>query len=133
MDKDLNGFEEGKQAVRDIKDTLKAGGADVAAEGRAAADAVRSAAGDAADAARVAGAQLGRHAHAAGLAAGVALGDAAETAADAAGDAVGAHVSWLEEQYAHAEEYVRTNPVAAIGAAAGAGLLIGLLLRSRRR
>jgi len=132
MDSDINPFES-KNAVRDISETLKAGGADIAAESRAAADAVRSAAADAADAARDATDQVGRHARAASLAAGVALDDAAETAADAARDAIDTQMSWLRDQYERVEEHMRAKPVTTFAVAAGAGLLVGLLLRSRRK
>ena len=126
-------IEEGKQALRDIKDTLKAGGADVAAEARAAGDDVRSAAADMAGTARETGAKVGQHAGAAKISAGVALDEATQIAAERAGEAMDETRALLAEWEARAEQYVRAKPMPALAAAAAAGLLLGLYLRGSRR
>ena len=60
-----------------------------------------------------------------------ATGERAKSAVDASVNAVSA-VSDKARQMGHqADHYVRANPWPTIGAAAGVGLLVGLLLRSR--
>ena len=61
-----------------------------------------------------------------------AAGERAKCYVDAGVEALSA-VSGKARQLTHnADGYVRENPWLAIGAAAGVGLLVGLLLRSRR-
>jgi len=133
MEKHDETIKDGKQAVRDIEETLKAGSADIAREARAATDDVREAAVDAAASARAAGARVKRHARAAAASAKVALGDAADIAEVAAEDIVHAPHDMLTEWQARAEDFLREKPLQALAAAAGVGLVAGLWLRSPRR
>jgi len=133
MDSDEETFEGGKQPLHDIKETPKAGGADVAREAHAATDDIRQAAADATVSVREAGARVGRHARAAAASAKVALDDAAETAAVAAEDVVHAPYDRLIEWQVRAENYLREKPWLALVAAAGVGLVAGLWLQSSRR
>lgn len=133
MNKNDQAFDEAKQALRDIKDTLKAGGADVVEEVKGAAGDVRSAAADASRAARNAGAGVHEHARAAAGSVKVALDDAAETAGDAADDLIEDQRDTLVEWQARAECYAREKPIPAMAAAAAVGVMVGLWLRGSRQ
>lgn len=132
MNENDDAFDDGKQALRDIKETLKAGGADVAEEARAAAGDVRSAAADVASTAHDTSTRVKGHATAAAGSAKVALSDAAETASAAAEELIEDQRDTLRDWQARAEHYVRNEPVHAMGLAAIAGLVVGLWLRGSR-
>ncbi len=133
MNKNEHALDESKQALRNIKDTLKAGGSDVADEVRAAAGEVRSAASDSADSMRKAGSQVGKHARSAAGSAKAALGDAAGSAGEAAHALMDYQRGNLRDWRVRAEDYVREKPASAFAAAIAAGFLFGLWLRGSRR
>lgn len=122
----------GEEALRDIKESLKAGSADVASEARAATEDIRDAATDATDIGRYASAQVGRHARAAATSAKVAIGDAAEMAGDAGSAFAREKRETVQQWHVRADAYVRSNPVSALAAAAGVGLLFGFFVRRSR-
>ncbi len=124
---------ESKQALRDIKATLKAGGSDVADEVRAAAADVRSAASESADSMHLAGERVGKHARAAAGSAKVALGDAVGLAGEAASALMHYQRGNLRDWGARAENYIRTKPTSAFAGAAAVGFLFGLWMRGSRR
>jgi ElaB/YqjD/DUF883 family membrane-anchored ribosome-binding protein len=126
-------FDEEKQALRDIRETLHAGGEDVADEARAAADDIRETAADVAADARRAAARTRRRSEAAAASAHAALDDAGEIAAETARETVGSRIAPLgDELLAIAEERIRDKPLQAVGVAALVGLVAGFLLRGSR-
>lgn len=133
MNKNEQALAESKQALRDIKDTLKAGGSDVAEEVRAAAGDLRSAASDSADSVRKAGNLVGKHARSAAGSAKAALGDAAGSAGEAAHALMDYQRGNLRDWRLSAENYVREEPASAFAAAVAVGFLFGMWLRGSRR
>lgn len=132
MDDNDESLENSKQALRDIKNTLKAGSSEVAHEIRAATGDVREAGAEVADAARVAGDQVERHARTAAGSMKVSLKDATESAGVAAANFVDSQRESFDLWMKRAETYVREKPVTSISAAATAGLILGYLLRGSR-
>ena len=133
MDKNEAAFEHSTQALHDIKDTLKAGGADVAAEARGAADDILNVAAEGADLAREAGNRVGRHARAATGSVKVALTDAVESAGEAARDFVDYQRANLLDWKIRSNEFIRAKPVTSFAAAGAMGFLISLWLRRSKR
>lgn len=58
-----------------------------------------------------------------------AYGELADGVRDVLGDAAGALRSQFDDQLETVEAYVKNKPLAAVGIAAGVGLVLGLLLR----
>ncbi|MEP6881460.1 MAG: hypothetical protein ABI866_05665 [Dokdonella sp.] len=133
MDKNEQLVDHGTDALRDIKDTLKAGAADVAAEARDAATDMKYAAGDAADLARETGSRVETHARAAAGSVKVALSDAAESAGQAARDFVDFQRANVHEWKIRANEFIRAKPAVSFAAAAAVGFLISVWLRGSKR
>ena len=133
MDKNEATIEHGIQALHDIKDTLKAGGADVTAEVHGAADDILNLAADGADLAREAGNRVGGHARAATGSVKVALTDAVESAGEAARDFVDYQRSNLRDWKIRTNEFIKAKPVISFAAAGAAGFLISLWLRKPKR
>lgn len=133
MINDEQSLDPGKSALRDIKNTLKAGGADVAMEARGAAADLRGAASEAVEVAREAGGNVGRHARAAAGSAKLALGDAAETGRGAANDFIEYERANLQNWTLRAQAYMRNKPLPTFAAAAAVGVILGLWMRRPRR
>ena len=126
-------FNEEKQALRDIRETLHAGGEDVAFQAGAAADDIRETAGDVAADAKAGVERTRRRAEAAAASANVALDDAGEIAADAGRETMRSKIAPLgDELLAIAEERICDKPLQAVGVAALVGLTVGFLLRGSR-
>lgn len=129
MNTNDDAFDEGKQALRDIKATLRADAEDGVAELHVAASHVvtddHAAAIDAAGTSSTVEEDIARRADAATATAVL------DAVADI--DGVDADSSIVETWRDRIEGYVAAQPLPALAIAAGAGVLIGLLLRGPRR
>jgi len=121
-------YEEGKQALRDMKTTLKAGAEDVIDEARGAVDDVADAASDMGATSRRTTSKVSARARRAAAVADVAMDDAGESATDAVSGLSDVVAGWTQR----ALDEVREKPLKAVGIAAGVGILIGLILRGNR-
>lgn len=121
-------YEEGKQALRDMKSTLTAGAEDVVDEARGAVDDLGDAASDIGATARRTASKVGARARRASAVADVAIDEAGDSASDAMSGLSDVVSGWKQR----AIDEVREEPLKAVGIAAGVGIVLGLLLRGRR-
>ena len=133
MNTNEESVDHGKQALRDIKETIKASGEDIAAEARGAASDIKNAAADGTDLAREVGGRVESHARAAAGSVKVALSDAAESAGQAARDFVDYQRENLRDWKVRANALVRQKPVVSFAAAAAVGFMISVWMRGSKR